>query len=153
MVIKNDAELLAVLGVAIEQVINNVSDRVIVLLQENIKRYVLTQESDWYERTGEFINAFRWDQLHASLNNFSRMLFYDPTTMHFDMDKFIHGSPWGGDATDNLADILNVEGYTSSLQWKLSHPYWDITIRQLFDGGQLENIFREEFLRVGLHII
>jgi hypothetical protein len=154
-VIKNDGELLAILGTVIEDVINNVSDKAIQLLRDDIEKYAVNQPSDWYERTNEFENAFRWDDLAINLTNFSRRLFYDPTTMAtYDANNFIHGSPFtnGGDARDNLADILNVENYTSSLHWKLSHPYWDIFVSQLIDGGQLDVWFKEELRSVGLNI-
>ena len=53
-VIRNDMDLQIALAAVVEQVINNVSDKVIQLLQNNIKQYAVNQESDWYERTGEF---------------------------------------------------------------------------------------------------
>lgn len=150
MNIKSEEELRAVLNVVISDVINKVSDRIIELLKENIKRYAVNQPSDWYERTGEFENAFIWQDMKVELNGFSRKLIYDPSGMHFDPDTFTHGSPFGGDATATLMDILNVEGFTSSLNWKFSHPYWSITISQLIDGRLIDNWFKEEFRSAGL---
>ena len=72
-----------------------------------------------------------------------------------DPDRFIHNSPIGkwGDERPYLEQVLNVEGFVSSLNWKFSHAYFDITINQLFDGGQLDNFFKTEFASAGLNIV
>jgi hypothetical protein len=155
-VIRNDMDLQIALAAVVEQVINNVSDRVIQLLQDDIKKYAVNQTSDWYEPTNEFMNAFHWDDLKINLNNFSRTLFYDPSTMAtYNPDRFIHGSNIGkwGDERPYLEEVLNVEGYVSSLHWKLSHPYWDIFISQVMDGGLLDQWFKIEFASAGLNIL
>lgn len=149
---KNSDELNGALLIVLNDVISNVSDRIIGLLQDNIKKFATAQGSDWYQKTGEFEAAFKWNDIKASLNSISREMIYDWETMTFDPKKFIHGSPWGGDARQNLWDILNVSGPTSSLLWKYSMPYLDITISWLTNGGWLE-LFRQELQKSGLNIL
>ncbi len=151
MAIKNQDELNKFLGEMITKVINNVSMQVLELLKYNINKYAVNQPSDWYQRTGQFEQAFMLEALQQSVLKFSRRLKYDSSDMEFDPDSFTHGSPFGGDATETLVEILNKEGFTSSLNWKFSHPYWDITIKELEDG-KLEEMYREEFKKIGLTI-
>jgi hypothetical protein len=152
MAIKNQSELNRFLGDQIAKVINNVSAQVLELLKYNINKYAVNQPSDWYVRTGQFEQAFMLEALQQTVNKFLRRLVYDSSNMTFDPDTFTHGSPFGGDATETLVEILNKEGFTSSLNWKFSHPYWDITLKEL-DDGKLEGMYRTEFKNVGLTII
>lgn len=158
-------------------VIQNVSDKILEKLQENIKKYVYEYEyfpnKSYYNGskrpTFEFLDAWKWDQIKVSVKDITTELFYDYSGMGYDPDRWLHGSRIGGDARANLADILNklvyLDTYTSSLMLsqitnlgantpdrpfsKARGKYWDITIRELFDQQQITRWFDNELAAFG----
>lgn len=155
--IRSDTELRNLLGNILEDTIEKVSDKVLEMLIEYINKYVYgsnPKPNEIYyngtrKPTYEFREAFRWDEMKKGLIEISRMLFYDPSKMRHDADTYLHGSKVGGDSRANLADILNVSGFTSSWNWKKSEPYWDNFIDDLFKG-ELDKMFTEAFKYYGI---
>lgn len=115
----------------------------------------------YYNQTGmptyEFIKSWTWRDTVVALGTITKELYYDPSNMSFDANTWKHGSPFGGDARANLAEILDVNGYTSSLKAPSGRPfskkrkaYWtDNFIKSLFDDKELEQMFDEEFSKRG----
>lgn len=155
--IKSDAQLRLMMGQVSEAVIESVSEIILKKLQDNIWRD--TYMSDYYPNveyyggsgkpTGQFVSAFQWSRIFYSIKKLTRELYYDPSDMKYDPDTYLHGSKVGGDARESLADILNVDGYTSSWNWKKRKPYWDNTIRELFEGKIIEKEFQKALKQYG----
>jgi len=171
--IKNSQILRAVLETAIEEVIREVSDKVSKRLKENINEY--TYFFDYYPNqiyyngtrtaTHEFRDkAWTWTDIRKSSNSIKRKLFYDwkqLSKMGSGEDTWKHGSlieGWGRDGRQYLAENLNIEGHRSSLRVgnrffdKERRAFWDITIKELFDEGQLEKWLIEGFTKRGLQV-
>ena len=164
--IRNETELRGEFGKRIEEVLKAVSGKISEKLQRQIERDVYTTENTWYNRTGEFERAWKWKEIKKTISSMTRELYYDSDSVKWN-GKWVHGNP-GREASSNLEDILNLawgnypsSGYTSSMLWRsgedkhFSHkrrPYWDNFIKDLFDGGELERLFEEEFSNVGLMV-
>jgi len=129
-------------------------------LKEQIRQDVYTEKNSWYERTGEFEDAWLWSDVTKKVNALVVELSYDPKNMRYTPKDWIHGNPRES-AVNNLADILNLAfnnykaGYTSSLKFGDKHfshfrrPYWNNFIERLFDKGELDRIITEEFSKHG----
>jgi len=150
-------------GLVAEKIIENVSTKVLDYLRENIEKYVYEygDSNEIYhagsaEATYEFYNSFKWKDIEASVKGISKELFYDYLSMNYDKDTWLHGSDsskvkkQGGDARKFLASILNAEGKLSSLfLTKPRKPYWDITMKELFDNKKIDGWFDIEFAKAG----
>lgn len=99
--------------------------------------------------TYEFLDAWEFTQITKQLNILSATLFYNPKSMSFDQTTFLHGSRYSrpNDVRNNLMDILNKSGYSSSLWLSVSRsvPYWDKFIVDMFSGGELTKIINKHF--------
>lgn len=158
--IRNEQDLRKIMQKAVNDVILVVSEKLLVKLKEQIKQDVYTEPNTWYERTGEFENAFVWGSIRKGINSITREMSYDSSRVKHD-GKWVHGNP-GRSSAENLADILNLAfnsyepGYTSSLKFGdryFSHyrrPYWENYIELLFDKNGLEKMFTEEFSKYGI---
>lgn len=163
MNIRNEAELMVVFGDKVSKAIESVSKRVSKLLQKQIETDVFTTPNTWYERTGQFENAWEWTPLKRRVSEVVTELFYNPSGVEWDRG-WEHGNP-GKSAVKTLPDILNLAGnnyspgYTSSLIFGNRHfshfrrPYWDNLIKLLFDKGELQKMLKEELESLGLRII
>jgi hypothetical protein len=142
-------------------VIKNVSKKILKLLQDNIKEYTYGAHApnkiylNGSKRpSGEFLNAFQWKEIEKNINGVCRELFYNWQSMTTDEGGYKHSSVsenWPIDTRMQLADYLNVDGYDSSLWISVQRkPYWEITIKTLFEDGQLDRWFSEECKKQGL---
>ena len=164
MDITNDTQLRVVFEEKIRGAIENVSDKVLELLRRQIETDVFTTPNTWYERTGQFENAWKWGSIERVVNGLVREMSYDSKSVGYEDGTWTHGNP-GQSASENLADILNLawngyrDGYTSSLMFGRRHfshkrkPYWDNFIKKLFDRKELKKMFSEELRSQGLNII
>lgn len=157
MDITNPTELRAALMIIAKDAVQQVSNDVQTVLDSNIITYTYTHEEEpnsWYyaksgEPTWEFLRAFIWDDFELFVNAVHKKLKYYWEGMSFDADTGLHGDPDRGDLREQLADILNIEGrddgyFVSSktgLRGKPRHPFWDITMSDLFDKGGLTDFF------------
>jgi len=145
---------------AVNEVFNTVSDKILEKLKTQIRKDVFTEPNTWYQRTGEFEEAWSWGEIKKSINSITREMSYDAKNMKHD-GKWVHGNP-GRSSVENLADILNLafnnytEGYTSDLLFGKKHfshlrrPYWENFIKLLFDQNELEKMLIEEFSKYGI---
>jgi hypothetical protein len=163
--IRNDAEMRRFLLEILENVVNDVAEKIMVRLQHNILKYTYGYEyfpnKQYYKKTGQptfqFLNAWTKDGLKKASSEISRRIFYDSSGMDFDAKTYLHGSTTGGDARRNLADILNLawggsDEYTSSWMWKKRAPFWDITMKELFEDGLIEDFISSAFSRRGVAV-
>ena len=148
MSLKNDAAVSAFMDRVSTEVINGVSDDIRKHLQINIEKHTYL-DGTIYERTGEFIESFNWHKIEKAIYGVVREFSYRGVNT-YSPDAWQHGSVFGGDARANLADILNVEGLTSS-HWiaRKVKPYWKITIKELLDGGKIEKWITKELKLAG----
>jgi hypothetical protein len=161
--IRSEAELRKALEGNLERAINNASVKVSKILLEQIKKDVYTEQNTWYERSGEFENAFTWKNIQRSATGIAKELFYNHYSMQWIPFDWRHGNPERS-AVENLADILNLAfkdyqpGYTSGKKFGnryFSHyrrPYWKNFIERLFEGGEIEKILTEELRSAGLNV-
>lgn len=158
ILIDNPAKLKIELGNIAEEVITSVSKGISNLLRERIMKDVY--EYDYYPNkyyynkkgipTFQFLNSFTWEKIDKSVAQITRKLFYNWASLKLDEKTFLHGSPQQGDMRQQLADILNVEGYDSGIfGGKLRQPYWDNLIQELFDDGGLDFLFSKELKKYG----
>jgi hypothetical protein len=149
----------------VEEVINDVSWELTTMLEDYIKMFTYRFEyypnsvyhNKSHEPTYEFLRAWKWSKIRKEVKSMFMEMQYDSSDMRYDPKTWLHGS-YSGDARENLADILNVTGYTSSLMApsgtrllsKLRMPYWDLYIEALFSRGKLNQMFDKEFRRFGI---
>jgi len=156
--ITNELELAAALNEIATEVMPKVQENISKELDENI--YKLVYALDYFpnhyylDKTGQpswqFRYAFKWGDNPISNLGVSKILYYDWQSLTFEPSIFLHGSPQGGDARENLADILNVEGYDRGLfGGKLRGRFWDNTLNDLL-SGTIQNWFRDEFKKFGI---
>lgn len=104
-----------------------------------------------YERTQDFRES--WDRTNAIIiNNIAEStIFQDYIRMRLDLDKFTHGSNYGGDIRPNLAEIIN-EGLSGLIFgkgfWTQPRPFWDEWID--WCDKNIFRIFSEECVKLGL---
>lgn len=158
--IRNPADVNKALMDIVEKVIAHIADDISRRLKEQIKRDVFTTPNEWYQRTGQFEEAWEWTKVKRSVRQIATELYYNPAGVEYD-GEWQHGNP-GRSAADNLADILNLAfnnyqaGYTSSLMFGGRHfshyrrPYWKNLIQELFDKGTLDVLFEAEFKKYGV---
>ena len=107
-----------------------------------------------YRRTGQFESAWNFSQIKKLINVISTELWYDSSKLTtFEPESFVHGSRYSTppDVRDNLQDILNKSGLSSSL-WlsvKRSQPYWTTFLNDMFNGGELNRIVTKHFKSKG----
>jgi hypothetical protein len=148
MDIRNDAECKKALLDILDKVIEEVSKKILKILQKHIKEDVYEFDGSnkvYFNGSGkptfQFYQAWDWKAMKKTVNQITKELVYDPRNMDFDPDKWLHGS-FAGDARKTLMDILNKpfkgDGMrTSSLKFgntflsKRRRPYWDLTIEEL----------------------
>lgn len=159
--ITNEAELTKTLEQIIKLVIEHIAADISDRLQRQIETDIFTQDNQWYERTGEFENAWDWTPIRSSITEVTTELFYNSSKVHYHPKEWIHGNP-GESAVENLADILNLafngysSGYTSNLMFGERHfshlrrPYWSNLMKTLFDKGDLDKMFDAELKKYGL---
>jgi hypothetical protein len=161
--IRNEMDLKKVLETLATKIINNVSKKVLKLLQDNIKEYVYNSHgpnaiylNNTKKPSMEFFKAFQWHDIEKNINGVCRELFYNWQEMTTDEGGYKHSSVsknWPIDTRMQLADYLNVDGYDSSLWISVQRkPYWEITIEQL-ENGLLDQWFDEEAKKIGLNKI
>jgi hypothetical protein len=159
--IQNEAQMQKELEKIIEKVFEVVSGKVAQKLQQQIRKDVYTEKNSWYERTGDFERSWKWGEVKKNLLTITKEFKYDPTDMNWNPKRWEHGNP-GRSAVDNLADILNLAfnnyraGYTSNMMFGDRHfshfrrPYWENLIESLFDNGEMERMFTQEFAKYGV---
>jgi hypothetical protein len=163
MPIKNNDELLKAFSGTIREIVRKVILDMLYELQDDIDKYTYGQlpNANYYNKTTyptfQFLNAFKFDGVKMQkLNEYVSELFYDWQTLDFDASTLLHGSPWGGDARENLADILNINGVPGIIGNKIRSSYWDIFITDMFDKGGIEKLFdkytKSEFGKVGISV-
>jgi len=143
-------------------VVHIVSDEMLGVLADDIMKYTYTDvhNEDYWNGSGvptyEFLMAFKLTNVEQKLNEIVTELYYDWQSMDYDPDTYLHGTPWGGDMRERLAEILNVDGVTGFSN-KSRKPYWDIFIKQMFDDGGIKKLFdkymKEEFAKIGITIV
>lgn len=149
--IQNESQLLKAMEEAAQKTLTGISSEVLKIFQEEyLKKIAYTKNPTIYQRTNQFFEAWDFTEVKKALNILSTELWYNSDKLRdFDPETFVHGSKYSSppDVRDNLQDILNKAGYSSSL-WlsvKRAVPYWDTFIIDMFNGGQLEKIISKHF--------
>lgn len=147
-----------------EEVITEVSDKILERLKEQIEEDVFTTPNEWYENTGEFEQAWQWGDVKANVLTISRELAYDPSSMQWNRHKWQHGNRVQS-SVESLADILNLAynnytaGYTSSLMFGNRHfshfrrPYFKNFITNMFDNGEIRDMLTNAFSKHGVILV
>jgi hypothetical protein len=159
MDIPNDSVLVGVLNSIASDVINTVSDKILIQLKNDIERDVYLfggfPNRFYYMGMGiptfQFEKSWKWDVIKQDLMSTVKTLFEDYMSMVFEPQNYLHGSELGGDRRSELADDLNVSGIAknSDFPGKERAPYWDNFIREMFDEGQIDAWFSEELSKLG----
>lgn len=151
-----------------EEVIEQVSFDLAKLLVDYIDMFVYKYEyfpnQTYYKGSGkptyEFRKAWKISKIKPTVKGITQEIYYDWQSMSYDPDTWKHGSNvpgWPQDAREQLADWLNVTGYTSGLSLngtrplsKLRMPYFDIWTEKLFDKNEIRNRLDKEFKSYGI---
>lgn len=159
--IKNNTMLVKMLSKVASEVIFQVSSDMLEVLANDIMEYTygVLPNAYYYNGTGmptfQFLEAFKLSDVQQKMNEIVTELYYDWQTMDYDPSTYLHGTTWSGDLRQELADILNVSGYTGFSN-KDREPYWDIFIQDMFSGG-LEKLFdkytKQEFKKFGINVL
>ena len=103
--------------------------------------------------TYEFLDAWDWSQIKDEVTRLSTEMWFDSNKLGFNSNAFLHGSRYSTpeDVRENLMDILNKRGYSSSLWISVKRPkaYWDEFIKAMFNKGDLEKIITKHFISEG----
>jgi len=160
MDITNQSDLEKAMGDLLEDVIKEVSEKMLLQLRKNILRYTYGthgKNKDYYDGskhpTYEFLYSWKLSGISKVANEVTRELFQEWENMSYDAPTWLHGSIVSNpnDVRETLADILNKKGYSSDLFLSVYHePYWDVTTDQLFDGGYLDKWFTEALQNRGV---
>jgi hypothetical protein len=143
-----------------EKIISRVSKKVLKQLQDNIIEHVYKSHpgnkvyfDGSRKPTMEFFNAWKWAELEKTVTGVCRELFYSWQDMGVNEGGYKHSSVsanWPIDTRMQLADYLNVDGYDSSLWISVKRePYFNITIKELFEDGLLDKWFDQEAKKIG----
>lgn len=159
--ILNEKQLLKIMEEKATKALNNITEEVLELFKtEYIDKYVYNSHGPnkvyhdgSSQPTGEFREAWQWADLKKATNSLVTYMWYNPGKLSFDVDSFKHGSIYGTpeDARASLMDILNKQGYSSSLFLSVSRSvaYFDQFIIDLFDNGKLDQIIAKHFKKEG----
>jgi uncharacterized phage-associated protein len=161
MDIRSEQELIAIMEQKAGEAMEAAADEIHELFQ---REYVLKHVYDSHggnmvyhagmgQPTLEFMEAWVWTPLRKEASRLVKEMWYNPSTMSFNIDTFLHGSKYSRpeNVKASLMDILNKKGYSSSLWLSVYRPiaYWDKFISDMFDNGKLERILSKHFLEKG----
>lgn len=160
MLIKNTREYQAIFETVLRGVIEDVSDWLLDKLVQQIKKDVYGKvPNKWYTKgsgkpTFEFLNAWEWTKLKKTSNQFIRELYFNRSTLVSDPNGWIHRSNvygWGS-SVEYIEKILNVSGFTSSLEMfhvpsAIRKPYWDNFIEKWITSGKLDKEIQKRLQR------
>ena len=160
-VIKNDAELTSMLKSKLLLVFDVLEDVIYKKVRESIMKntYKSHKPNTWYyagdaEPTWEFYNAWDWEGHKITARQITNKFFFDWESMDADAQLWKHGSRvkgWPDDVREPFADIMNRDGFSSSLGMsRYRRPFWDIVMKELFGNKLIEKMFEQECARVGL---
>ena len=161
MVIQNQANLSNVIEDQARKAIEEATEEILDLFKEEyVQKMVYDSHGSntvYYngngKPTGEFKDAWLWTDISKSANKLITTFFYNPSLLSHDAPSFLHGSTFGSpqDAREQLPDILNKTGRSSSLHISVSRPqaYFDEFIQDMFDNGDLEKILTKYFVKYG----
>ena len=163
-IVNNDTELILAFEKDLDEIIENVTEKVLQDLKDIIQNVVYdpyTQKVQEYQRTMQFKDSWEKDQINSfkpSLNGveIENRVFNNFTKMLFVPLLYQHGSDLSGDISKYLAEILN-EGKTGSIfgsanppaWWRTDRPFWDVFIQQMNNGSVFRYI-EQEFNRKGI---
>ncbi len=165
MDIFNYSQLESEMNKICEEVINNVSNKILADLQVRIRDdvYLFHGANRMYEMpsakpSGEFIRAFKWDKLQKSSKEITKTLFYDweSMTTNNEPGSYRHiDYITKQDTRSKLAEILNVNGLDDGLG--MGNPlsvekraYWNEFIVNMFLGGDILKYFDQEMGKFGI---
>lgn len=161
MAIENQADLERLIEQQARKAIEGATEEILKIFKEDyIKKMVYNSHGknvSYYngtgKATGEFENSWNWTDIKRVVNSLVTSLFYNPDLLSHDSPTFLHGSKYSSpeDVRENLMDILNKEGRSSSLWLSVSRPqaYFDEFISSMFDDGELDKILTKHFLANG----
>ena len=144
----NDNELFAAIDADIRNAISATLDEIFsIFLTNYVEQYAYTHSNAWYVPSGEFLNAWRLTRVMKVRENIGGNIIYDPRGMTYDFDTWKHGSQmqgWGT-AVPYMADLLNVKG-PIGMAWNYrDEAYWDKFVEDIFDSGEVDRIFSENY--------
>ena len=121
MDITDSGMLTQVLGSIAQTAIANISDKILLQLQNDIKRDTYSHDyypNHWYVGgsgipTFDFLRAWKWDAIKSEIGNVTRELYYDYFNMIYDPENYIHGDRTT-DRREELAEDLNVSGIATN---------------------------------------
>ena len=144
--------------------LENVTDEVLELFKRDyVDKYVYnshgvnqTYHNGSGKPTGEFREAWEWEDVKKVTNSLVTTMWYNPQNLSFDSESFLHGSKYSSptDVRNTLMDILNKSGYSSSLWLSVSRSvaYWDEFISDMFGSSKLDSIIKKHFVKQGFTI-
>jgi len=148
----------------IKEVIEEVGYKVNELMRENIDKYVYqagSQANYYADGTGqptfELRDSIRSSKAKVSGNSAEVNVYHDSDFMTVEPDDFVHGSNYWKtyDIRDLLPEIINygLSGdFFGSGWWQKPRPYYDKTLEDLRDKGQLRQWFIEGLKKRGLKV-
>lgn len=164
MDIRNEQEFVTMMEKLLREVLDGITKEVIDIFKEKyIRRYVYSSPDSHgpnkmyhggtRKPTYEFEGAWSWTPIKKQLETLSTEMWFNPSKLTFDDSTFRHGSIYSTpeDVRASLMDILNKEGYSSSL-WlsvKRKEAYWNKFLEDMFSSGELGRIVSKHFLSKG----
>lgn len=160
MEMRNDRETYNVLNSIIKDAITSVAEYILGLIEINITQIVYGSGNipKIYDRTWEFLDS--WTKTVESdnrLNEVIATIFSDPSKMHYDYKKYIHGSIISGDMTEEMSRLIE-EGLGGHFIFGDKHPaakprqFFKATINTLNRSGQLQKMFEREMAIRGIQL-
>lgn len=164
MDIASEQGLAAAIEILVKEALEDITKEVLDQFKKNyIRKYVYSSPDShspnklYHGGTGtptfEFEKAWDWTPVKKQLKSLVTEMWFNPSRMTFNSDSFRHGSIYSRpeDVRASLMDILNKDGYSSSL-WlsvKRKEAYWDKFLEDMIDDGQLGKIIEKHFVAKG----
>ena len=157
--ITDDATLTQVLNQCATTAIENVSVKILELLQ----KYILAEtygshpdDPNRYYLAGtktpsfEFLHAWEWSATMNTITSITKELWFNYLSMGYFGEVYKHGSPLE-DRRSELAEDLNVMGIDLNNDWggKERKPFWNDFLYELIEEDQIGKWFQDELFAMG----
>lgn len=161
MNLKSEKDILREMERLVRQAVDDITKEVLDLFKRQyVRRYVYDSHgankkyhAGSRKPTYQFEKAWEWTELRKQVNILATEMWFNWETLNYNESTFLHGSKYSSpnDVRENLMDILNKKGYSSSLWLSVSRdvPYWDKFIEDMFARRQLEKIVEKHFVAKG----
>lgn len=157
--IRNENDLLNVFNPILDDVIQELADKILDILWDFIKKDVYDSyvEPSVYSRTYDFLNSWINEiERKGRRKEVIAKIFNSPKLMSLDWENYVHGSPESHDFRQHLAEAIE-EGLGGNYWFPHNaayeeRPFFSDTIKYLEQNGYLFKLFEQAMAKRGLYV-